>query len=69
MPCPRCRGLLVVEEMVDVFAAENCLAVRCLNCGLLDDPVAATQRVCPPAAVDARRVPRPVMTGVYTYKF
>lgn len=67
--CPRCAGLMVVDELLDARWAEACPARRCLNCGHWDDPIAARQRVCPPAPVEGRRLPRPVMTGVYPYKF
>jgi len=63
MICPRCAGLLVVDEMLDPMEALICRAWRCLNCGHWEDGVAAAQRVSPPAPVDGRTLPRMVATA------
>lgn len=64
MHCPRCNGLLVGDEVVDLLQGFAHAGWRCLNCGHWDDPVVARQRVCPPAVVlDGRRLPRMVATG------
>lgn len=63
MTCPRCAGLMVEDEIEDLMQGLTCAGRRCLNCGHWDDPIAARQRVCPPAPVDGRMLPRMVATG------
>ena len=65
MTCPRCAGLLVVDELWDQAEALSCVAFRCLNCGHWDDGVAGHNRVAPPVLPDGRTLPRMVGTSLY----
>lgn len=42
--CPRCQGLLVREDLNDCGGSEHRLAVRCMNCGNVIDPVIAVRK-------------------------
>lgn len=64
-PCPRCAGLLVVDEWWDQVEALNCVAFRCLNCGHWDDGGAGRNRVAPPVPADGRTLPRMVGASAY----
>lgn len=52
MVCQRCKGLLVRETFDDLRweMARDCPAIRCINCGFLEDPVVRANRLCLPAA-------------------
>ena len=58
MFCQRCRGLLVREIFSDLReeTARMSPAVRCVNCGCIEDSVARANRFQVPAA--KRSVPR-----------
>ena len=58
MLCHRCRGLLVYETFGDLREGKDCmgLAIRCINCGYLEDSVMRANRLCPPTT--KRSVPR-----------
>ena len=62
MLCHRCRGLLVYERLSEVReqAGDMCIAVRCLNCGCIEDSVIRFNRLHPAATTRpiARRTPR-----------
>jgi len=45
MTCQKCRGLMVNESRPD-FSQEVAM-LRCLNCGLVLDPMIAKNRVTP----------------------
>jgi hypothetical protein len=59
MPCQRCRGLLVRETFGDLREEAGCMspAIRCINCGYIEDSVVCANRLGSPAAkrVDASR--------------
>jgi len=61
MFCQRCKGLLVRETFGELREGTGCmsLAIRCINCGYLEDPVMRVNRLCPPAA--KRAVPRMIV--------
>lgn len=69
MTCPRCAGLMVVDEGIDLVTGFWCDGVRCLNCGNWVDAGVRANRQAPVAAIDGRRLPRQVKTGLYTYNF
>jgi RNase P subunit RPR2 len=51
MVCQRCRGLLV-RETFDGLSQEAgimCLAIRCINCGYIEDSVVRANRLLLPA--------------------
>jgi hypothetical protein len=58
MPCQRCKGLLVRETFGDLRAEAGRMspAIRCLNCGYIEDSVVRANRLGPPAA--KRSTPR-----------
>ena len=58
MLCQRCRGLLVRETFdgLSPEAGHLCIAIRCINCGYIEDSVVRENRLRPPAA--KRAVPR-----------
>lgn len=58
MFCQRCRGLLVREIFGDLREETGCMcpAIRCINCGYIEDSVVRANRLLPPAA--KRSVPR-----------
>ena len=58
MFCQRCRGLLVRETFGDLREGKGRtgLAIRCINCGYLEDSVMRSNRLCTPAT--KRSVPR-----------
>jgi len=58
MLCQRCRGLLVRETFdgLSPEAGNLCMAIRCINCGYIEDSVVRANRLRPPAA--KRAVPR-----------
>jgi RNase P subunit RPR2 len=62
MICQRCRGLLVREALSDLREEPGCMcpAMRCINCGFIEDSVVRANRLHPPAA--KRTVPRGVVT-------
>lgn len=46
MRCRRCWGLVIVESSPCSDArAEDCLTVRCVNCGWIEDPVMRANRL------------------------
>ncbi len=47
MLCQRCRGLLVRETFGDLReeTARMCPAIRCINCGYLEDSVVRANRL------------------------
>ena len=61
MFCQRCKGLLVRETFGELREGTGCmsLAIRCINCGYLEDSVMRVNRLCPPAA--KRAVPRMIV--------
>ena len=66
MTCHRCRGLLVkdqslVESLSDLSDVTGCMgpAMRCINCGNLEDPVVRANRLRPSAA----KYPAPAPLG------
>jgi len=58
MACQRCRGLLVRETFGDLREETGCMfpAIRCINCGYIEDSVVRANRLRLPAA--KRAVPR-----------
>jgi hypothetical protein len=52
MLCQRCSGLLVRETFDDLREGTGCLcpAIRCINCGYIEDSVVRANRLRPPAA-------------------
>lgn len=52
MLCQRCRGLLVRETFdgLSPEAGNLCMAIRCINCGYIEDSVVRANRLHPPAA-------------------
>ena len=52
MFCQRCRGLLVRETFGDQRDVTGCMcpAIRCINCGYIEDSVVRANRLRPPAA-------------------
>ena len=58
MVCQRCSGLLVRETFGDLREEPGCMypAIRCINCGYIEDSVVRANRLHPPAA--KRSVPR-----------
>lgn len=52
MLCHRCRGLLVHETFGDLREEAGCMspAIRCINCGYIEDSVVRANRLHPPAA-------------------
>jgi hypothetical protein len=61
MICQRCKGLIVRENLGDLREEAGCMypAIRCINCGYLEDSVMRANRLCPPAA--KRAVPRMIV--------
>lgn len=60
MSCPRCQGLCVPADGVDLVSGLRCRHVRCVLCGWLTDPVADWNRAHPPdlrLKGDRRRAP------------
>jgi hypothetical protein len=56
--CPRCQGLMVAEPFVDLMEfshAEECFALRCVQCGEMIDRTIIRNRKLPlkPASADA----------------
>lgn len=72
MNCPRCRGLMLRDEFLDLAdEAGQCrfLAWRCLICGEVLDPLIAKHRRSPPEPmIDRARLPHKVQyaSGVRT---
>ncbi len=52
MLCQRCKGLLVQETWSDLRdkAGRMCQAIRCVNCGNVEDYVVRANRLHPPPA-------------------
>lgn len=51
MLCRRCRGWMVLEQLMDLHDDTGrgyCEAWRCLNCGAIVDPVIVGHAVRPP---------------------
>ena len=49
--CSRCGGLMVITDCFDVLsdtAEIDCMALRCIQCGDLVDPVILRNRINPP---------------------
>jgi len=47
-PCPKCtEGCLVVVDAFDEYG-DSLNQIKCLNCGLLTDPLTAANKVNPP---------------------
>ena len=45
MNCPRCRGLMVTTDLVDVGSSTDCFSGwHCLQCGEITDPGIAANR-------------------------
>ena len=61
MICQRCRGLLVRETFGDLRGETACLspAIRCINCGYIEDSVVRANRLHPLA--EKRTVSRGVV--------
>lgn len=61
MFCQRCKGLLVRETFGELREGTDCmsLAIRCINCGYLEDSVMRVNRLCLPSA--KRAVPRMIV--------
>jgi len=61
MPCQRCRGLLVRETFGDLREEAGCMspAIRCINCGYIEDSVVRANRLGPHAA--KRSTPRGIV--------
>lgn len=58
MICRRCRGLLVRESCGDLREEAGCMypAIRCINCGYIEDSVVRANRLHhPPVKRKARR--------------
>ena len=73
MPCQRCRGLLVIDHLVDVRATLACDALRCLNCGhIAFFQQYAAHEICPPAIrgldVKPRKLHKYQRSGKYIVK-
>ncbi len=51
MLCQRCKGLLVRETFDDLSEEAGCMspAIRCINCGYIEDSVVRANRLHPPA--------------------
>lgn len=49
MLCHRCRGLLVHETFGDLREEAGCMspAIRCINCGYIEDSVVRANRLHP----------------------
>ena len=58
MACQRCRGLLVRETFdgLSPEAGNLCMAIRCINCGYIEDSVVRANRLHSLSA--KRMVPR-----------
>jgi len=52
MLCHRCRGLLIYETFGDLREEAGCMspAIRCINCGYIEDSVVRANRLRPPSA-------------------
>jgi hypothetical protein len=61
MPCQRCKGLLVRETFGDLTDEAGCMssAIRCINCGYIEDSVVRANRLGPPTA--KRSMPRGIV--------
>ena len=61
MLCQRCKGLLVRETFGDLRKEAGCMspAIRCINCGYIEDFVVRANRLGPPAA--KRSTPRGIV--------
>ena len=61
MLCQRCKGLLVRETFGDLREEAGCMspAIRCINCGYIEDSVVRANRLGPPAA--KRSTPRGIV--------
>jgi RNase P subunit RPR2 len=57
MVCQRCRGLLVCESLYGVRIEANTrnTAIRCINCGCVEDAVVRANRVRSSASTGATR--------------
>ncbi len=47
MSCIRCHGFMIRETGTDLFGmpSERSAALRCVNCGYIDDPLFRTNRL------------------------
>ena len=61
MICQRCRGLLVRESFGDLRGEAGCTypAIRCINCGYIEDAVVRANRLHSPAT--KRSTPRRIV--------
>jgi len=61
MICQRCRGLLVRESFGDLREEAGCIypAIRCINCGYIEDAVVRANRLQSPAT--KRSTPRRIV--------
>lgn len=44
MVCQRCRGLLVYENLLGAGTNTDATAIRCINCGCIEDAVVRANR-------------------------
>jgi hypothetical protein len=51
MNCPRCNGLMVIDQLADPYEDVASDGRRCVNCGDIEDEVILKNRLQPPPVV------------------